>query len=65
MLETVRLFAAEKLVELGLAEEARRSTPGSIWQRARETGVDEAFLGLDVIDLVHQDLNDVGAAIDW
>ena len=65
LLETVRLFAAGKLVDLGLAEQARTVHAEFHLDRARVTSVDEAFLDLDVIDLVHRDLTDLGAAIDW
>jgi predicted ATPase/class 3 adenylate cyclase len=65
LLETVRLFAAAKLVDFGLAEEARSGHASLHLARARAVSVDQAFLDLDVMDRVRDEIADVGTAIEW
>ena len=65
LLETVRLYANGRLVELGLADDARRRDAQLYLDQARSWPVADPFTDLDVIDVVISELADIGTAIDW
>ena len=64
LLETVRMFAATQLVELGLVDEARHAHADFYVRRSREIGGDRVFLENEVLDDVGGDLTDIDAVIE-
>jgi len=64
LLETVRLFAAGKLVEQGLAEAARAAHARYHVDAAFAIGAIRGFFDDDVADRVLEDLSDLESAID-
>ena len=65
LLETVRLFAAGKLVEFDLADRVRDAHAELHLRRARSVSPEEAFWDVDVVARMQDELSDVGLAIDW
>ena len=64
LLETVRMFAAAQLVELGLVDEARHAHADFYVQRSLKIGGDRAFLEEESLDDVSTDLTDIDAVIE-
>ena len=65
LLETVRLFAAERLVEMGIADQAREQHAAYHVHRARGIGPHRGFNDGAVIAAVQTDLADIDAALGW
>jgi predicted ATPase len=65
LLETVRLFANTKLVELGVADDARAAHAQMYVDLARSVPPERAFNDVDTVDRVGSEFADLGSAIDW
>jgi predicted ATPase/class 3 adenylate cyclase len=65
LLETVRLFAAARLVELGIADVARDAHAGYHVERARDIGLWRGFSEGAAIGAFSADQPDIVAALDW
>jgi predicted ATPase len=65
LLETVRLFASTKLVELGMADDARAAHAQLYVDLARSVPPERAFNDVDMIYRVQSELVDIGSAIGW
>jgi predicted ATPase/class 3 adenylate cyclase len=65
MLETIRLYAADRLVEAGEAERVRDAHAAWWREWVDRLGVDERAVGLDAAIVLEGELDNVRAAIDW
>jgi predicted ATPase len=65
LLETVRLFAAGKLVEFGLADRVRDTHAELQLRRARSLSPEHASWDVDVVARMQAELIDIGVAVDW
>jgi predicted ATPase/class 3 adenylate cyclase len=65
LLETVRLFAAARVVDMEIADDARHAHAAYHVERARRIGPQRGFNDGAVIAAVRTDLADIDAALGW